>query len=79
MRSILAKSGFGNVDLLKVDIEGGERHLFAGDLAWLDCVTCIVLEFHAAKREESGFDSIKARKGFKVIEPNSHTILALRN
>jgi FkbM family methyltransferase len=32
--------------LLKLDIEGGEEQLFAGDIGWLDQVGCLLAEFH---------------------------------
>lgn len=45
MHDVLERLG-STVDLLKVDIEGGEAALFAGDLSWLDAVTAIVCELH---------------------------------
>ncbi len=78
MNSILAHSGFDWIDLLKIDIEGGERHLFDGDVGWLDRVRCMTLEFHDRTREESGFDDIINRHGFVVVEQNHHTVVASR-
>ncbi len=46
LETIVAESGFEKIDLLKVDIEGGERHLFSGDLTWLTKVQCMAHEFH---------------------------------
>lgn len=47
--SILHVGGFdGVVDLLKLDIEGGEEDLVRGDLQWLSCVRRIVAELHPA-------------------------------
>jgi FkbM family methyltransferase len=34
------------VDFMKVDIEGAEQQLFAGDLGWLKSVGVIAIEFH---------------------------------
>lgn len=39
-------AGGSRIDLLKVDIEGAEQDLFAGDTGWLDRVECIVSEIH---------------------------------
>jgi FkbM family methyltransferase len=35
------------IDLVKIDIEGGEQALFDADLSWLERVDCLVLELHA--------------------------------
>jgi FkbM family methyltransferase len=34
------------IDLLKMDIEGGEQHVFTNNLEWLKRVRAIVVEFH---------------------------------
>jgi len=36
------------VDLLKVDIEGGEENLLCGDVEWLARVKALLAEFHPA-------------------------------
>lgn len=49
MRTILqkaAKFGDGRIDLLKIDIEGGEADLLSADIAWLERVGAIAIEFH---------------------------------
>ena len=44
---LIARFGLPRVDLLKVDIEGGEREVFgAGSEKWLDRVCAIVVELH---------------------------------
>lgn len=35
-----------SIDLLKMDVEGAETQVLAGDLAWLRCVGVVVIEFH---------------------------------
>jgi FkbM family methyltransferase len=35
-----------SIDLLKIDIEGGEEELLRGDVSWLDRVNAILIEFH---------------------------------
>jgi FkbM family methyltransferase len=56
--------GLDRVDLLKMDIEGAEAAVFAGDVSWLDQVRIIAIEIHdkyvdgaAVRRRltESGF------------------------
>jgi len=34
------------IDLLKIDIEGGEQALFSGDVSWLARVKALLIEFH---------------------------------
>lgn len=45
--SILKQLGWLNVDLLKIDIEGGEATLLSGRPAWLNSVRTIIGEGHA--------------------------------
>jgi FkbM family methyltransferase len=77
MQSIYQRSGFQEVDLLKVDIEGAEVQLLQGDLSWLDHVRVVAIEFHGDSRKESGFDEIM--KGRRIIDDSSHTTLAIKN
>lgn len=75
---IIRRSGFQTVDLMKIDVEGAEAELFTGDLAWLDRVRAIAIEFHADSRKRSGFDEIMPAQGFIVRDLNRHTVLAIR-
>ena len=45
---IIGRSGFGRVDLLKIDIEGAEQEVFAdpGSKEWLENVDAIAIELH---------------------------------
>lgn len=47
MATLFKESDIGSrIDLLKVDIEGGEAELFSKNLEWLDRVQNIIVEFH---------------------------------
>lgn len=47
MQSVLRKLPMGVcVDLVKLDIEGGEGALLTGDLSWLQQIRTIIAEFH---------------------------------
>jgi len=48
MDAVLGELGWDRLDLLKLDIEGGEVELFAGGCAWLDRTVAIVGETHGA-------------------------------
>lgn len=78
MPTLLTQAGFDRVDLLKVDIEGGEEHLFKGDASWLDRVGCLAIEFHDDTRQKSRFDDRMREFGFTVEDANAHTVVAVR-
>jgi FkbM family methyltransferase len=78
MGNLLADIAFPRVDILKVDIEGAEVQLFAGDLAWLNRIRAIAIEFHGDSREASRFDHVMQDRGFKVVSSQRHTVVALR-
>jgi FkbM family methyltransferase len=76
MPEILEASGFDTVDLLKIDIEGAEAEIFAGDLGWLTRIGSIAIEFHEDSRTECGFDQIMKNYGFEISSQGKHTVLA---
>lgn len=55
----------GRVDLLKMDIEGGEAEVLREPGAWLDRVDCVVAELHPPFGFERFRDLLQAR-GFEV-------------
>jgi FkbM family methyltransferase len=79
MPTLMTRAGFDRVDLLKVDIEGGEEHLFTGDASWLDRVGCLAVEFHNETRQKSRFDDRVREFGFTVEDANAHTVVAVRH
>lgn len=47
VKEILEKSGFKQIDILKIDIEGAEKELFSNNYqSWLDKVNTIIIELH---------------------------------
>jgi FkbM family methyltransferase len=76
---IIEESGFGEIDLLKADIEGAEVELFKGSLDWLRRVRAIAIEFHGNSREDCNFDGIMKEYSFKVRDHSAHTVLAVRD
>lgn len=78
LQEVIRRSGFAQVDLLKIDIEGAERELFKGSLDWLRSIRAIAIEFHDSSRDDIGFDRIMAEHGFQIEGEGGHTVIATR-
>ena len=78
VEDIIKLSGFHNIDLLKIDIEGAEVRLFCVDTGWLDRVGAIAIEFHGNSRKDSGFDKSMKYHNFKLHNSNNHTVMAVK-
>jgi FkbM family methyltransferase len=56
------------IDLLKIDIEGGEAALFTqGDLSWLRHVKEIIVEFHPTIIDYPTLVSVLTKSGFEFV------------
>ena len=72
MKTLLAEHLPGSgVDLLKMDIEGGEQALLDGDLGWLGSVHSIIAEFHPDEVDYPGLTSRLEHEGFRYFPANS--------
>lgn len=60
------------IDLLKVDIEGAEAVLFAGDLRWLDRVGMIIAELHPNLIDVEPIVSALRQRGFSYQRLDVH-------
>lgn len=61
--SLIAQGGGGPVDLLKVDIEGGEAEVFGNrPERWISSIKNIIIEFHGDQCEKNFF---KALEGYQ--------------
>ena len=69
--------GWDGIDLVKIDIEGGEQALFQANLDWMDCTRFIVLEFHERMVPSSSKSALKAlaEKGFAVLDVRGENVL----
>ena len=76
LQSLLDDAGFGEVDLLKVDIEGAEVPLLRTASTWLHRIRTLAVEFHGSARNDSNFDLLMDEHGFDVLESGSHTVVA---
>lgn len=78
VQDIIKLSGFNNVDVLKMDVEGAEAELFRGNVDWLTSVELLAVEFHGTSRLDGGFDEILRKYGFTIVDEQDHTVLAKR-
>jgi FkbM family methyltransferase len=60
-----------HIDLLKIDIEGGEQELLTRNTEWLSAVDAIIAEFHPDRVDYSGLIQGLIRKGFRYIPAGS--------
>ena len=79
MKTILDRSGFDRVDLLKLDVEGAEAAMFATGPNWLDRVGALAVEFHDDARRESDFDRVVAAHGMEIRETHNNGAIAIRS
>lgn len=62
----------GRVDLLKLDIEGGEQALLTGpDLTWLERVDAVIAEFHPELVDYPGLVELLIGRGFDYVPAGS--------
>jgi FkbM family methyltransferase len=59
------------IDILKIDIEGGEQELLLGDRSWLRRVRSIIVEFHPAVVDNARLIAVLQREGFEFIASGS--------
>lgn len=59
------------IDLLKLDIEGGEEELLGSNLEWLERVDAIIAEFHPGCVDYPGLVMKLQERGFRYIPANS--------
>lgn len=60
------------IDLLKIDIEGGERSVFSGDTSWLGSVGTIMIETHDSRFPDC------TRTLFTALAPYDYRLLEVR-
>jgi len=70
MREIIALIPAGTIDILKVDVEGEERNIFADSRDWLQRVGLIVIELHHPYSLDLFRRDIEWA-GFQVVPPES--------
>lgn len=55
---LMKKFELSRVNLLKIDIEGAEKNLFASDTGWLGYVDCLQIEIHSDEAKKAVFNAL---------------------
>lgn len=55
---LMKKFGLNRINLLKIDIEGGEENLFSSDTEWLRCVDYLHIEIHSDQAKKVVFQAL---------------------
>jgi FkbM family methyltransferase len=55
---LMEKFGLKRINLLKIDIEGGEKNLFASGTDWLRYVDCLQIEIHTDEAKKIVFGAL---------------------
>ena len=59
------------IDLVKMDIEGGEQQLLSSNLSWLTRIKAMIAEFHPDRVDYPGLVKILEQQGFRYIAANT--------
>lgn len=65
LNKLIAQNNILQIDLLKIDIEGGEADLFKTNLQWLSAVRHLLIEFHSKEIEQRCIQILR-ENSFKV-------------
>lgn len=71
METLCARHAIQRIDVLKIDIEGGEQQLLSGPIGWLSHVKSIIAEFHPDIIDYAGCVERIESAGLRWIRPHS--------
>ena len=75
---VMAEYACDSIDLLKIDIEGGEREVFADASKWIDKVGVLVAELHERYQVGCTRNFYLATRDFDVEERRGENVFMLR-
>lgn len=58
LMGLMNKFDLKRINLLKIDIEGGEKNLFSASTGWLRYVDCIQIEIHSDEAKKTVFNAL---------------------
>lgn len=76
--SLIARAGTDRLDILKIDIEGAEKVVFAASPRWLDAVDVIMAELHDHIHEGCSKVFFEATGQFQIQIVNGETVVRAR-
>ncbi len=75
---LMQRAGAERIDILKIDIEGSEKMLFAeGVHGWLDQVDCLAIETHDEECHRTVMAAVQ-RHGFRDVTRHRETLFCFR-
>ena len=66
LNGLFSKLRIDHIDLLKIDIEGSEKFLFAAETQWLEKVDHVIIEIHSETDRKMCFEALVSR-GFEIM------------
>jgi FkbM family methyltransferase len=76
---LLEDVGAERIDLMKIDIEGGERDLFRSSARWIDRVDAIVIELHDPVTPGCSEEFARATASFSTRETHGEHVIVRRS
>lgn len=80
LRTLLAERFIDRIDYVKMDIEGAEATILAGDMSWAACVRSMKIEIHPPATREY-CSTVLEQYGFRTWTDTNHwdTVCAVRS
>jgi hypothetical protein len=79
MESLMKDNDIDSIDLLKMDIEGGEKNVLENSSDWIDSVRAMAVELHDRICMGCTRAFYIATKDFKIFEKHGEKIIAYRD
>lgn len=71
MKSLFERFQLTDIDLVKLDIEGGEQALLTGPGEWLYHTRALIAEFHPDMIDYPGLTQLLEQRGFRYVRANT--------
>ena len=79
VESLLNDHQLGLVDVLKMDIEGAEKEVFANHSPWINNVCSIIVELHERMKRGCEAEFRKVAKKFDAVAQNGEDFYLSKN
>ena len=78
VRSIMDTFGFSFIDVLKIDIEGAEKEVFADTSEWISNVNSLIVELHEGKKPGCKRSFYNGTNGFEAERHYGENVFSSR-